>query len=186
MSGQAIKELRAHVFLKPEETSDDYLTVEVSLVAELDDGRLASTDRQAHSSGIARRGIAAIGVSYGEPLDTLPGIDQDLFARDPERAVTEALDRHHRVRPKDFEDTLRIALDIDPELLDDDYEEEVDEAWDQLTPEEKAGFSPWANLVTQLRELGIDTSADALVGIAQQQFVVEFDAELSAELKKTL
>lgn len=182
----AIKELRARVFVKPEETSDDYLTVEVSLVAELDDGRVVSTDRQAHSSGMPRRGIGAIGVSYGAPLDDLPGIDQDLFARDPERALTEALDRHHRMRPKDIEDTLRINLEIDPEPLHDDYEEEVDEGWDELTPEEQAGFSPWANLVTELREVGIDTSADALVGIAQQQFVVEFDANLSAEIEKTL
>ena len=184
MSGQAIKELRAHVFLKPDETSDDYLTVEVSLVAELH-GQVVSTDRETHSIGMPRRGIGAIGVSYGEPLDDLPGIDQHLFAHDPERAVTEALDRHHRVRPKDIEDTLRIDLEIDPELRDDDYEEEVDEGSDELTPEEKAGFSPWANLVTGLREVGIDVSADSLIGMAQQHFAVEFDAELSTEMKQT-
>ena len=39
--------------------------------------------------------------------------------------------------------------------------------------------------MTELREVGIDTDADSLIEIAQQQFAVEFDAELHAAFEST-
>lgn len=181
----SIARLGGHVSLVPGETDDESLTVGVSLRAWLDDGRLVETDPAWDTSTMARRGIAAIGVSYDAPLTELPGIDQDLFAREPERALTEALDRHYRLRPKDIEDVLRVGLEIDPELRSKDYEEDVDDDESELTPEEEAELSPWANLVRGMREAGIDANADTLLELARKRFDVEFDPEVIAELNKT-
>src|SRR5919198_984215 len=82
-----------------------------------------------------------------------------LYARDPNEAITQALQASYRLQPKDIEDDVRLRLFeggfpiASPEFRDDDF----DEAENRKHNERQREIL-WENLVRALRRKRIQTT----------------------------
>jgi hypothetical protein len=170
--------LGARAYLVPEKTDDSSITVAVEVFATLADGRRIAVDPGYWEQTQARFGAGAIGVSFRGDVKQLPSFDRELFARDPDRAVDEALERDYSVRPHDIEDIFRQGMAIDPDL----YVEETNAGDERHWSEYSGDLSGWTNLAHYLDRAGVGTSVERLVEIARRDFAVQYDDALLTEL----
>jgi hypothetical protein len=172
----------ARALLDSKATSDEFLGVRIGLFAVLDDGRRIDVDSSHWSMHGPRRGLGAVWVRYDGDGTELPALDRALYARDPNEAITQALQASYRLQPKDIEDDVRLRLFeggfpiASPEFRDDDF----DEAENRKHNERQREIL-WENLVRALRRKRIQTTWAALCAAP---FEMEFDAALVAELER--
>ncbi len=157
-----INSVVARVHLDPHATSGDFVGVGVGLYAELDGGDLIEVDSNAYGISGPRRGLGAVCVRYRGDGRELEGFDSELFMRDPDEAITQALISSYRLSTTDIEDSIRL------ELFEGGLPAAPPEDGGQIDPERQQRLNDrqrdrnWGNLVVALREAGVHTTPAAL------------------------